>query len=44
MADARVRAGNERLAPSRAAAAIIALIWLAIAAAGIYFAWGWFSA
>jgi uncharacterized membrane protein YkvA (DUF1232 family) len=44
MADARVRAANERLSPSRAAAAIIVLLWVAISAAGIYFAWGWFSA
>ncbi len=43
MADARNRAVDERLAPSRTAAAIIILLWLAIAAAGIHFAWGWWS-
>lgn len=43
MADARHRAVSERLAPSRAAAAVIIVLWLAIAAAGIHFAWGWWS-
>lgn len=43
MAAARARAGSERLAPSRAAAAVIALLWLAIAVAGIRYAWPWFS-
>lgn len=43
MADARLRAGAERLAPSRVAAAVIIVVWLAIAAAGMHFAWSWWS-
>lgn len=39
LADARARADGERLAPSRTAAAVIVLLWLAVAAGGIYMAW-----
>ena len=43
MTAARARAGSQLLEPSRTAAVIIALIWLAIAAVGLRYAWHWFS-
>lgn len=43
MTAARVRAGSHSLAPSRAAATAIALLWLVIAAAGVSYAWPWLS-
>ncbi len=43
MTAARERADSQRLAPSRAAAAVIAVLWLAIAGAAIRYTWPWFS-
>ena len=39
MAEARAKAEGQRLAPSRAAAAAIVLIWAAVTAGAVYAAW-----
>jgi uncharacterized membrane protein YkvA (DUF1232 family) len=39
MADARARAGGQRLVPSRTAAALIIVLWGAAALACLYYAW-----
>ena len=39
MAEARARADDQRLAPSRAAATVIVLLWLALATGSLYWLW-----
>lgn len=43
LADARLRAADMRLAPSRAAAVVIVLFWLAIAAYTAHLAWSYWA-